>query len=132
MVWLQSMMILTLTGQYSRKIFRGLSVGHIFLGSIGYITMWLFNLLGCTWIWLASVEGKENSWMQQIGNLPLSPLVQPVLHSCAQVVGHLLSFWTLAPQDCVPYRALGQSWFIRHLCLCCLVFVAGHGYSSFV
>ena len=91
MVWLQSMMILTLTGQYSRKIFRGLSVGHIFLGSIAYITMWLFNLLGCTWIWLASVEGKENSWMQQIGQLPLSPLVQPLLHPCRLWVTYSLS-----------------------------------------
>lgn len=70
-VVLQSMIILTLTGQYSRKVFRGLSVGHIFLLSIGYITMWLFNLLGCSWIWLASVEGKENSWMQVVGQLPL-------------------------------------------------------------
>ena len=68
------MMILTLTGQYSRKLFRGLSVGHIFLFSLGYITMWLLNIMGCSWIWLASVEGKENSWMQVIGTPPCCQL----------------------------------------------------------
>lgn len=73
------MMVLTLTGQYSRKLFRGLSVGHIFLFSLGYITMWLLNIMGCSWIWLASVEGKENSWMQVIGTSPCDNLSESLV-----------------------------------------------------
>ncbi len=69
---MQSMLTMVLTGQYSRKIFRGLSVGHIFMIMLMYITMWLLNLMGCSWIWLAGIEGKENSWMQSIGT-HLSP-----------------------------------------------------------
>lgn len=65
---IKSMLTMVLTGQYSRKIFRGLSVGHIFMLMLMYITMWLLNLMGCSWIWLAGIEGKENSWMQSIGN----------------------------------------------------------------
>lgn len=64
---MQGMLTMTLTGQYSRKLFRGLSVGHVFMLMLTYITFWLLNLLGCSWVWLAGVEGKENSWMQSIG-----------------------------------------------------------------
>ena len=58
---------MTLTGQYSRKLFRGLSVGHVFMLMLTYITFWLLNLLACSWVWLADVQGKENSWMQSVG-----------------------------------------------------------------
>ena len=63
----QGMLTLTLTGQYSRQIFRGMSVGHVFMLMLGYITCWALNLLGCSWIWLAGIEGKSNSWMVSIG-----------------------------------------------------------------
>ncbi|KAL3135938.1 hypothetical protein ABBQ32_006983 [Trebouxia sp. C0010 RCD-2024] len=65
---IKGMLTMTLTGQYSRKLFRGLSVGHVFMLMLTYITFWLLNLLGCSWVWLAGVQGKENSWMQSIGN----------------------------------------------------------------
>ena len=70
---MQGMLTMTLTGQYSRKLFRGLSVGHVFMLMLTYITFWLLNLLGCSWVWLAGVEGKENSWMQSIGIFCESP-----------------------------------------------------------
>ena len=63
----QGMLTMTLTGQYSRKLFRGLSVGHVFILMLTYVTFWLLNLLGCSWVWLAGIQGKENSWMQSIG-----------------------------------------------------------------
>lgn len=78
---MQSMLTLVLTGQYSRKIFQGLSVGHVFMIMLMYITMWLLNFMGCSWIWLAGIEGKENSWMQSIGTPP---------PSCALPFPHLL------------------------------------------
>ena len=61
------MLTLALTGQYSRKLFRGLSVGHVFILMLTYVVFWLLNLLGCSWIWLAGIEGKDNSWTQSIG-----------------------------------------------------------------
>ena len=70
----QAMLTLTLTGQYSRKLFRGLSVGHVFMIMLTYIVCWLLNLLGCSWIWLAGIQGKENSWTQSIGGC-LHPLL---------------------------------------------------------
>ena len=63
------MLTLALTGQYSRKLFRGLSVGHVFIIMLTYVVMWLLNLLACSWIWLAGIEGKSNSWTQSIGQL---------------------------------------------------------------
>ena len=66
----QSMLTLVLTGQYSRKIFRGLSVGHVFMLVLTYVTMCFLNLLGCSWVWLAGIQGNENSWMQSVGRVP--------------------------------------------------------------
>lgn len=70
---MQGMLTMTLTGQYSRKLFRGLSVGHVFMLMLTYITFWLLNLLGCSWVWLAGVQGKENSWMQSVGQSCADP-----------------------------------------------------------
>eukprot|EP00891_Asterochloris_glomerata_P008763 jgi/Astpho2/8763/Aster-05321 len=57
-----------LTDGRSSFLMTHLSVGHVMLLRVVYLTVWLLNLLTCAWIWLATVEGKDNSYLVSAGN----------------------------------------------------------------
>jgi len=57
----------SLVGEFNKVTRRFMSAGQTFLISLLYAGMVLLNLLACLWVYVASWEGLENSWLQSVG-----------------------------------------------------------------
>ena len=48
-----------------------LPVSYLYLVNILYAMFVLINLMGCTWLFTAEMEGSNISWLIDVGRLPL-------------------------------------------------------------
>ena len=46
-----------------------LPVSFLYLANVLYAMAVLINLMGCTWLFMAEMEGSERSWLIEVGTL---------------------------------------------------------------
>lgn len=64
---MQSVFVVSLGGQVGRKLMGWLPVSSLYLVNILYAILVLINLMGCTWLFTAEMEGSGISWLIDVG-----------------------------------------------------------------
>lgn len=70
----QNVFVLSLGGQVGRKMMGWLPISYLYLINILYAMFVLINLMGCTWLFAAEVEGSGISWLIDVGELFVASL----------------------------------------------------------
>ena len=65
--------MLSLGGQVGKKLMGWLPVSLLYLANVLYAMAVLINLMGCTWLFMAEMEGSEKSWLIEVGTFLHTP-----------------------------------------------------------
>ena len=63
----QAALFMSMSGQLSQRLLSLLPVTALYMFNILYAWAVLLNLIGCTWLYTARMEGFESSWLTSVG-----------------------------------------------------------------
>lgn len=66
---LRSLVVLSLTGHYNRKMLHYMASSPLLALHVLYMYLFLANLLDCIWYYTAVAEGLQNSWLRSVGSV---------------------------------------------------------------